>query len=358
MPDGASPVGLVAAAPLLEIGGEERPELTSQLLSLGFEEDREGLGQLEAQFGNWGETGGQVGFRYFDRALFDFGQEVKLRLGREVLFEGRISALEARFPEASPPTLTILAEDRLQDLRMTRRSRSFEQVSDADLFARIAREHGLEAQVDIPGPTHALLAQANQSDLAFLRDRARAVDADLWVTGRTLHASSRRSREAGRLTLEQGARLRSFTVTADLAGQRSAAIATGWDVAGKQAIRHEATPGILAPELRGDTSGPAVLERAFGARKEQVAHAVPLTAAEAQARAEAVLRMAARRFVTGRGTAEADAALRVGAAVELQGLGPIFSGRYVLAEVRHRYDQEKGMRTEFLAERPGLGGMA
>ena len=352
--------GTVPAAPALDVGGEERPELAAQLISLSVAEDTQGLCRCEARLGNWGDVGGRVGFRYFDRALFDFGRDLRVRLGRDALFEGRITALEASFPESSPPTLTVLAEDRLQDLRMTRRTRSFEQARDAEVFERIGREHGLDPRIDLPGPAHAILVQSNQSDLAFLRERARAIDAELWVAGRTLHAEPRRSRRAGRLELTQGGRLRSFTVSADLSMQRSSVAATGWDVAAKEAIRCEATPMALAAELDGGTSGPAILERAFGARKEQIAPSTPLTVPEAQARAEAFMRMSARRFVVGRGTAESDPGLRVGEVVELRGHGPLFSGRYTLTEVHHRFDQEsgKGMRTDFTAERPGLGAAA
>ena len=64
--------------------------------------------------------------------------------------------------------------------------------------------------------------------------------------------------------------------------------------------------------------------------------------------------MSARRFVVGRGVAEPDARLRVGNRVDLQRLGPLFSGKYTLAEVQHVFDG-RGLRTEFTAERPGLG---
>jgi hypothetical protein len=65
--------------------------------------------------------------------------------------------------------------------------------------------------------------------------------------------------------------------------------------------------------------------------------------------------MQARRFVTGRGIAECDARLRVGSYVDLQGLGTLFSGKYYLCEVQVLFDPVNGLRTEFAAERPGLG---
>ena len=81
---------------------------------------------------------------------------------------------------------------------------------------------------------------------------------------------------------------------------------------------------------------------------------LPINQQEAQARAEAYFRGTARRFVTAQGVAEPDPPLRVGAAADLSGLGPLFSGKYYVAGVRHIFDGAKGLRTEFTAERPGL----
>ncbi len=65
--------------------------------------------------------------------------------------------------------------------------------------------------------------------------------------------------------------------------------------------------------------------------------------------------MTARRFLTGRGVAQPDSRLRVGTYVQLQGLGPLFSGTYYLAEVRYLFDTLLGGRNELTVERAGLG---
>ena len=90
-------------------------------------------------------------------------------------------------------------------------------------------------------------------------------------------------------------------------------------------------------------------------RKESLAHTVPLTSQSAQAEAETFFKLNARRFVVGRGIAEANSQLRVGSYVNLKGLGPLFSGKYYLSEVRQLFDLAHGIRTEFTAERPGIG---
>lgn len=353
MPDGSPPP--LVSRPTVEIGGERRGALEAQLLAIDVAEDSDGLKHAELRFGAWGATeSGGVGLVNLDRRVLEFGAAIRVLAGDDVLFEGRIGAIEADFAEAGPPTVTILAEDRLQDLRMTRRTRVFERSSDADIARRISAEHGLAAEIDWPGPTHAVVAQLNRSDLALLRDRARATDAELTVAGTTLFARRRRSVAA--VALEQGARLRHCTLTADLAEQRSTVLATGWDVAAKQALSVGAGPSVLGAELAGSQeSGAAVLERAFAARRETLPHAHPATSEEARAIAEAHFRRLARRFVVARGEAERDARIAVGATLELSGIGALFGGAYHCVAATHRYDQGRGFRTEFVAERPGLG---
>jgi phage protein D len=346
---------IAAARPQIQLDGAAATSLTQGLIRVRIREDQKGLYNCEATFGNWGPAGGSVGYLYFGRDTLEFGKDFAVMLEGVALFAGRISALEATFPDGRSPEVTVLAEDRSQDLRMTRRTRSFANMSDAQVMQQVASEHGLTPDVDVTGPTHQLLAQLNQSDLAFLRQRARAVDAEVWVEGRTLSVKAHARRDGGRVRLGYGNELLEFTVLADLADQRSSVTVTGWDVAGKQSLSEGADDTALGAELGNGDSGASILRTALAERKEVVSHAVPLGSAEARARAEALFRGRARRFVRGHGIAQTAAGLRVGATVQLDGLGPLFSGDYYVAEATHRFDAEQGMRSEFTVERPALG---
>ena len=346
---------LQPSRPTIAIDGEDKPALAEGLLKMVIVETTEGLYRSEITIGNWGAVDSQVGFLYFDQRTIDFGKTIKVSLGTDTLFEGRIMGLEANFPEGRSPTLNVLAEDRFQDLRMKRRTRTFENVSDSDVVSQIASDYGLSPNVSITGPSHKVLAQVNQSDLAFLRERARAVDAELWMQGSTLHVQSHSSRGGETLQLSYGGELREFVVLADLAGQRTSFSVNGWDVSGKAALTHEATESVISSELNGDVSGVSILSSKLGQRKDAMAHAVPLTSQEAQAAAESYFRLGARRFVVGRGIAETDARIRVGNKVQISALGPLFSGTYYLTDVQHLFDGARGIRTEFTAQRPGLG---
>lgn len=347
---------LRSARPVFRVDGQDQEALGSGLLEMVVEDDADGLSYGRITFGNWGSANNTTGFLYFDRALLEFGKDFEIMFDGTALFRGRILGLEAEFPESEPPRLTVLADDRLQDLRMTRRTRSWESSSDADVLRTIAQDHGLTPQIDLNGPTYAALAQVNQSDLAFARERVRSVGGELWVDGTTFYAKARTGRnQSPSPQLSHGRNLRSFRVSADLAHQRTQVTVSGWDVSAKDSVTHETDDGVLGSELESGDSGASVLQSALGARAETIVHAGARDAAAATAIADAYFRSVARRFVVGHGVAEGDPALRVGRKVEIQGVGPLFSGNYVLAQTRHTFTSAEGYRTEFTVERAFLG---
>ena len=359
MPDIGVAPAIYPARPTIKIDGQDQPGLSDGLQELLVEDSSAGMLRCEATFANWGPKDGGLSFLFFDRQLLDFGKSIRIEMGAGnatgEIFEGRMMAISGRFLRQRPPEVLILAEDRLQDLRMTRRTRSFENVSDADVFQQVASQQGLQAQVDASGPTHKTLTQLNQSDLAFLRERARAVDAELWLEGTTLNVKSRSRRSASDVTLTFGQGLLEFSCIADLAHQSTGFQVSGWDVSAKNSISFKATDSALSGELNGDRSGASILQQAFGERDQQVVHRMPADSQEAQSLAEAYFRGSARRFVTGSGIAEGDPRLRVGTRLELKGIGSMFEGKYYVTRVRHIFDSVKGFRTAFEVERPGVG---
>ncbi|HEX8483691.1 MAG TPA: hypothetical protein VF650_17460 [Allosphingosinicella sp.] len=341
------------ARPSITIGGKRDAKLEASLLRYELTDSIEGMARAELVFGNWGGED-RPGFQYFDRKTIDFGKALKVGVSdTDILFEGRITGIAADFPEGEAARITVFAEDRLQDLRMTRRTRCFAQASLGDVVRRIAQEHGLEAQVDIQAPAVPLLAQLNQTDLAFLFDTARRFDADIFVAGARLHAAPARTADA--VALAWAGTLRAFSVLADLAHQRSAVVASGWDVDGKAGVSHKGGKSAVQGELNGDTAGGDILVQALGERVDTLAHGLPRSADEAKQLAEASYRHMARGFVTGEGVCETDPKLRAGVKLDLTGLGPLFDGAYRAISVTHLYDSEHGARSEFRCNRAGIG---
>jgi len=348
-----------ASTPRITLSGDLKPAVMADLLELEVNDHIHGFTSLRATFANWGFTGQGQGSLYLDRSKFDFGAPITVGFGPDtgtVLFDGAISAINADFPAFGPGTVTVCAEDTLQKFRMTRRTRTFEDSSTADIAQRLASDHGLTAQADLDGPTRTVVNQLNVSDLALLRALALADGAELWLEGRTVHLQRRADRAASPLTFTYGGDLRSFTVRADLAHQVTDIAVCGWSVADKDAINELGDASALTSELgTGETSGSAILGQAFGERHECIVVAEPLDSDDARSRARAAYLDRARRFVTGTGTTEGTPAVRPGVVLTLAGMVPLFNGDYRVVRTRHRFDVTEGYRTEFDVERPGIG---
>lgn len=351
-----------SSAPVFKIDDAVNGDLARDLAYLEVEETTEGLKTLRARFGNLGPRPGgdrDEELLYLDGQVLDFGKKIEVSIGpgdaARTIFTGYVSALEARFAVGSEPQLVAFAEDRFMKLRSTRRSRSYERMSDADAARAIAGEHGLSADVDADGPTYDVVQQLNQSDLAFLRDRARLVQADVWIEDDRLCFKTRGRRSGTELTLAQDDELLSVQIRADLAHQRTKVRVTGYDAQARDAIDEEATGDVVSAEITGGRTGPAVLERAFGERASTRSREVPLTGDEARQWARAEMLRRGRAFVHALGTTHGSPSMVVGSRLSLEGVGaPFTGGGYYVTRICHTYDHENGHRTTFEAERATL----
>jgi phage protein D len=348
-----------STAPVFEVDGQVCGELARDIVRLEIEESTDGLKTLVARVVALGPKTGheEEQLLYLDGDILDFGKSLEVSLGSaaqaRILFRGRISGLEASFEETHDPEVVFFAEDRLMDLRMTRRMRTYENVTDAALAEQIAAEHGLTAEARAEGPTYDVVQQWNVSDLAFLRERARLIQAEVWVHRDTLHFKTRQQRLAPELTLVRGNQLISLQVRADLAHQRTAVHVSGYDAGAREGIDEEADDAVILAEIAGGRTGPAILAGAFGARVSHRVRQNPLTSTEAAQWARAEMLRRSRGFVQVTGLAASTPELVVGSRLTLERAGGAFSGGgYYVTRVRHTYDLAVGHRTWFEAERP------
>jgi phage protein D len=347
-----------AAAPVFQVDGTREGDLARDLLRLDIDESCAGLRTLAAHL-----VGSAARERpttdvveYLDGQLLDFGKRVQVSIGppgnEKVAFTGVVSALEVSFEEGDVPHVSVLAEDELMKLRMTQRSATYTKVSDADIARTIAGRHGLTPRVDADGPTYDVVQQLNQSDLSFLRERGRRIQAELWALDGALHFATREQRTGTAVTLTRGADLLAVAARADLAEQCTEVHVSGFDAAQRKAIETTAPASTVDAETAGGRTGPQTLRRVFGDLPGRRVRDVPVVDAEARAVARAEMLRRSRRFVTVRGTTSGTPELVVGSRVTLARCGRPFDGAgYYVTRVHHAYDQPHGLRTHFEAER-------
>ncbi len=351
-------------APVFNIDSQTEGALARDLLRLDVSEGPLGLRTLVAHFHAVGPSsdGSAESLSYLDGDLIDIGRPIETIIGppghERTVFTGRVSAIEATFEEGATPYVTIFAEDSLMRLRMTERTATYTDVSDADLVTEIADAHGLGSAADVEGPTYPLVQQFEQSDLAFLRDRAQRVNAELWVDADdVIHLSDREQRDGAELSLVQGNQLIALHARLDLAHQRSEVRYRGWDDAAVAAIVETATSDVVKAEVADGRVGADVVADVFGEVPVSRARHDVLSIDTAIAYAEAEMLRRSRGFVCVDGTTSGTPDLVPGSRLELLRVGRPFEGPgYRVVHAHHSFDLTIGYRTHFTAERAGVTG--
>lgn len=267
------------------------------------------------------------------------------------IFDGEIVELEPRFGPATHK-LTVRAFDRLHRLARGQRVRSFQNVTDGDLVQRLAREVGLRAQVGPTSQVYPYVFQNNESNLAFLRQRAAGLGYLLYVRGSTLHCEPPGGQGAP-IELEWGSTLHEFYPRLTTVNQLTQVTVRGWDPATRQTIVGTARKGQGSPQIGEKQSGGELASSAFNAEAQGLlAHHLPTTQAEADRLARAAADRHAGAFIEAEGTAAGDPAIVAGASLHITSVGERFSGTYFVTSATHVYAAHTGYKTHF-----GISGL-
>jgi phage protein D/phage baseplate assembly protein gpV len=271
------------------------------------------------------------------------------------VISGEITAIEPEYNENFTVVLTVRGYARTHRLNRGTKTRAFIQMTDSDIVRQVAQEAGLQVQVQATSQVHEHLFQYNQSDLAFLHERARRNGFEIIVDDRTLYFRKPQGNR-GQISMEWGRDLRSFRPRLTLAGQVNEVIVKGWNPQNKQAIVGQATNSTSSPQISVGGTGGQVATQAFSAAKQvQVSQPVN-TQAEADTLAQSILDQINSGFVEAEGTAFGNATLVAGKKVALTKLGSRFSGTYLVTSALHVYSPDRGYDTIFRVEgiRPWL----
>jgi phage protein D len=300
-----------------------------------------------------------------DKGPFDLTKKVRIdaatRDGDMVpLIEGEITALEPSFGEGMVAELGVAGYDVSHRLYREKKSRAHLNKKDSDLASEIARSADLKAQVE-PTPTvYEHVFQHNESDLAFLMQRAWRIGYECFVRDGTLHFRPLQANGEG-IGLRWGDDLLAFRPRMTLAEQVDEVVVKGWDAQTQTAIVGRAQKGHLSPEIGEGRDGPA-WAGAFGTGRQVIVDLPVVSQAEADLLAAARLDEISGTFVEAEGLAFRRPDIQVGRTVKLENLGERFSGTYLVTSARHLYNADgltttfnvRGLRTGLLADQLAL----
>jgi phage protein D len=301
--------------------------------------------------------------------LFDMANKLVLSLGYAdagvaQVFKGEITGVDVSFPQSGMPAMTLVAHDYLNRLSLGKYGRGFGPLPDWIIAAILCGENLLLPLID-PAVAAASTAigvvnvifngsgrkQKGQSDLDLLKEIAHTYDADFWVDGDVLYLSRFFKEYSPSVTLTWGESLLEFTPHVSTIGQvvgvgakftlreipLSLMVTVHWDF-DRESLGVSVVPGAAAASLK-TVLGPILsfINRPIGSPADIANSALFLSRK---------LRNIVNNRLTGTGSAVGNPAIRAGAMIQLDGLGPDFSGVYRVASATHTLDSG-GYRTNF-----------
>jgi phage protein D len=340
----------------VKVAGQQLYEKGSDFLSVQIKDSIKDLSTFELTLNNWddGGDGGKPGFKYTeDEDTITLGQQVELQMGYAdapaltEMMTGEITAMDPQFPSAGAPTITIRGLDRLHRMRNRPKSFAWKGKTDKQIAQKIAAQNGLGFQGDDTGPSQPLVPQDNMDDIAFLLERAKRINFEVFVKDDVLYFVKCREGQDPVLTLEWGTSLMSFSPSLTLSKQVSKVTVRSWHPSEGRLIQKTAERSKLSDISSGGKNAGQVLDEAIGESKEEIitSEAV-LSDEDAQLLAESVLKRSSYAFITGNAQTVGIPSLRAGVNVKLTGLGKRFDGPYYVTESTHKIDGS-GYTTSF-----------
>ena len=257
----------------------------------------------------------------------------------EIVFQGEVVAIESFEQTSGTPVVIVRARDRLHRLDGDKQTRTFTGVSDIDVARQLAAGAGLRvhaAGVEASTP-HSAIHQHDQTDLAFLKQRAAAIGYVVFTDGDTLHFEQRRLVPQAILGCGiEDIRVRALLAWLASPDQVQQVDVRGWDPVIKQDIIAKARRPVIGLSRAASTIEPpsAVIDLGF----VETLH----TAAIAHAAAAGVLAARTEHDLSAEMAVDGVAALRAHAEVILHGAGDAFNGKYLVQGVSHRYHSGAG----------------
>ena len=296
----------------------------------------------------------------FDDAEFKLLDEMRLTPGTKVeigfttdrgpvvLTRAEVTAISVEQGPTGRHEMVVTGMDATHRLARQAKTRSYQQMTDADIVDQIARDYGLDTEVDPTRNVHEYVLQSSESDLAFLKGRASLLGFDVWIAENKLHFKQAPSSATTAPTLTWRENLTKFKVRFSSAERCDEVTVRAWDPVAKRAIIGSAQSGDTG------TTAPLAQQLSDAARQgfgqvRRFAGQVPVqTQAEADALAASLLLKASGEEVIARGETIGNPLVTAGATVKVEGMGERLSGEYRITSAEHIYATSSPYITRFV----------
>jgi phage protein D len=284
-----------------------------------------------------------------DSHPLQLGKDLEIKVGATGdrattrIFKGQIAAVEPEFT-ANGCIISIRAYDKAHTLNRERKTRTFQQMSAADMVRKIAQEAGLAAKVTATHVVHEFFQQSNETDWDFAWRLALMHDYEVVVDDASLEFRPANSGGSAAVALKWQESLISFRPRMSGVQQPKTVNVRAWDPKAKQLVTGSASSG--------QTSSAAGVTRAsvsndLGGGTTAVTDRVAANNGEANAIAKSTLDRLSDAFYEADGVAFGTPKLKAGCKVQVSGVGQKFSGTFTVTSSTHSYRGTTGYQTSF-----------
>lgn len=285
----------------------------------------------------------QVHEQFLAEAHLKMGRSISIKFGsqKQTLFYGQITAIEYVYSASIRPLILIRCYDFLHQLRKHQPVRTHVQVNVHQLAKEFTQQLSLKVEGGEKMPVAPRLIQYKQSDLQFLYEVGESCGLYFFLNKDCLMITSLAGIWSSQnLVLGKNLFEARFSVNAETTAE--SVTATGWDM--QLAKSHSWTAQTSSVETNVHRS---IDPGDYGENTQRM---LVDDGVHDENQAESVAQKELDRYVNRQvslwGVADGNPALMPGMAVQVSGVEASLEGRYVLTEVNHSIDPEKGYISE------------
>lgn len=295
-------------------------------------------------------------FELVDQPIMAVGAEVRIDVGWDdpltTLMRGEVTGVTVEARDSGSVELVVTGLDKMHRALRGTRAETYQNQSDADIAKKIAGAAGLTPDVDATGEPYDYLFQINESDYQFLRNRARRLGFDFWVSDGKLHFKDG-ARPASTLEAAWGENLLRLKARMSSVNAVDEVQVRGWDPETQAEVVGKATSNGFEPSSATFYTEHLTKTKSAFTAKTRVTGRFPV---DSQAEADAIAGSMRERLSSAglvvRGEIEGDPAVGAGATIKLSGVGTRLSGDYLLTSVEHVFSANRQYRTRFTSSGP------
>jgi uncharacterized protein len=330
-----------------------------------YRDNLEQIDTYQLTLNNWDAD--KLTFKYSDGNDFLPGKELELWMGYHGqdplrrMITGPITSMQPSFPASGQPTMAIQGRNLLHALQTDKRSFAYRKMTDSQVARAIGTRLRITVRTDRTAEAleerYDYLFQRDQPSILFLLERARRIGYDLYVGElggeRFLYFGPSLDIRPLPYELVYGRSLIEFQPNLDTTDQVGEVAVHGWDDRNKRPIRHTAKRTEVRTQGVGAAGGQRQIEQSFRQTREVITDMPVQTQQEAKTVSTETLERNAKDLLTASGSTVGLPDLVAGTALQLDGLGTRFSGRWFVTSTTHTIG-DGGYTTRFECRREEL----